>query len=531
MMEDEQDKEIYDQLDALQNALKLCANGLYGQLASKTSELTCKPGGEAITTFGKKFAVEVGDRLLTEPKFAHMKLEIIYGDTDSLFIKMGAYSGEMECKPFFSDEEWTELQRHLLEIVTIEGFLQYVPDKVKLASFPDQYLLANFKKQKFKDPIIIKDNVIGRDDLRRLLYRCSYENQLFDVVFDPTGDYKLLDAENKLNRFTSRESAMEHCEDIDYINLIINRYVSLQATCRDFPKIVEWVNVESGILTGVMKMGFEDIAFIMLNGKKKYFKLLASKARGDCISSKMKIVGMTNRSMTPYYADLAKSLAKKIMIYNHDIQPAIREAMQKVASNLVPYKLLKHSSNLSKPIEDYDKNGRIGSERHVVAARQLRDAGKEVIVGDRITYYYCLVNGLKDNLKSRKMGSQTIAAAFKKDYDLDLRVYVNEMLKSLEMFSSALPDVPRKLFPINSFSFSILRTKEMPGVAGPLDSFVVKNEKKRSLERSGASKVVPVKRQATLFETMKGVKVVPACDRTEKSNRQTTLYDKFVRKA
>ena len=99
------------------------------------------------------------------------------------------------------------------------------------------------------------------------------------------------------------------------------------------------------------------------------------------------------------------------------------------------------------------------------------------------------------------MGSQTVAAALMQDYALDLRVYVDEFLKSLEMFACALPNTPKKLFPLSSFSFTTLTQQEMPGTSGPMDAMVTKvGTKKRSLERPSESWVQPNKRQTTLFE-------------------------------
>lgn len=78
---------MYNLLDMLQNAYKITANSLYGQLGSATSKIRCVPLAASTTAYGRKqimyskVAIETlwGDT----PK---CNAECVYGDTDSLFI-------------------------------------------------------------------------------------------------------------------------------------------------------------------------------------------------------------------------------------------------------------------------------------------------------------------------------------------------------------------------------------------------------------------------------------------------------------
>lgn len=509
-MKDETDPDILMQLDALQTAYKLCANGMYGLYASDTGDLSCKPAAWAITSWGQQYQKMVTDRILSEKQFAYLQPEIVYGDTDSVFIKLNALESVEACRGMYTDEEWVELQRNLDKDMIIEVILQNVSGEVELASFPDKYLKANTKKQKYETKIVFPGNKVSVSELRRALYRASYENELDQFVF-ASRIHKWIGEDGRIQTDIPREEARRMYNDNMFFDFIVERYVLAETTRKEVPKLLKWVNVTSGMLTGVMKVGFDDAAFLWINDKKKYFKLVFSQERGDCVTDKMKVVGITNRSMTPFLVSVVKEAAKRKMVYNEDIRPFLFDALQKIASNLVPKKQLKHTSNLSKPIEEYAKNGQEGTERHVVAARQLRDIGKPVVVGDRVEFYYCLVTGLSDSLKNRIVGEQTVAAALVDDYNLDLRMYVRECIKAFDIFHCVLPDSPERLFPMSSLCFAQLTMKEMPCVKIELDKYMVRTKavKRTIAQNSGKSAYhqAPCKRQMTLFERSPGTVV------------------------
>ena len=69
-------------LDALQNAFKITANSLYGQLGSPFSPVSCKDIAASVTATGREM-------IYTAKQFMEVTYgaEVIYGDTDSIFCK------------------------------------------------------------------------------------------------------------------------------------------------------------------------------------------------------------------------------------------------------------------------------------------------------------------------------------------------------------------------------------------------------------------------------------------------------------
>ncbi len=68
------------QYDIRQKALKLTANSMYGCLGFENSRFYCKPLAALITKLGRSLLMKTKE--LVESK----KIEVIYGDTDSLMI-------------------------------------------------------------------------------------------------------------------------------------------------------------------------------------------------------------------------------------------------------------------------------------------------------------------------------------------------------------------------------------------------------------------------------------------------------------
>lgn len=85
-------------LDAQQNAYKITANSLYGQLGSKTFKLRLQHLAASVTGYGRKqimFAKAVIERFYG-PKSGNSfcRSSVVYGDTDSLFVQFNPHNPE-----------------------------------------------------------------------------------------------------------------------------------------------------------------------------------------------------------------------------------------------------------------------------------------------------------------------------------------------------------------------------------------------------------------------------------------------------
>ena len=86
----------YDLLDSKQLAYKLTANSIYGQMGSKYSQVFKKEIAEATTAVGREQLIIAKNFVLNEDNYKNYKPnrkniiyknEVVYGDTDSIFVK------------------------------------------------------------------------------------------------------------------------------------------------------------------------------------------------------------------------------------------------------------------------------------------------------------------------------------------------------------------------------------------------------------------------------------------------------------
>jgi DNA polymerase delta subunit 1 len=73
-------------LDGLQNAYKVTANSLYGQMGASTSPLCLKDIAASTTATGRNMILKARDFIER-----NYDAQIVYGDTDSIFVKFGNY--------------------------------------------------------------------------------------------------------------------------------------------------------------------------------------------------------------------------------------------------------------------------------------------------------------------------------------------------------------------------------------------------------------------------------------------------------
>lgn len=92
LMATETNKFKYNVLDGLQSAYKITANSIYGQIGSSVSAISFPQIAAAVTSTGR-------ERLIFAKNMVEQNYDakVIYGDTDSIFVKFGIYKeGTME---------------------------------------------------------------------------------------------------------------------------------------------------------------------------------------------------------------------------------------------------------------------------------------------------------------------------------------------------------------------------------------------------------------------------------------------------
>jgi DNA polymerase elongation subunit (family B) len=300
--------------DAEQNELKIAANSLYGLLGTTTSDVSLLSGAYSVTAWGAYFIQRVCDELHTQ---FGTELQIIYGDTDSLFIRM-------------------------IEVTDLEY---------------------------------------------------------------------------------ARKRAIELQ---DWVNAKLNT----------------WMHTEFNIPNSVMKMEAENLTYpFLLLEKKKYVKHIyqvkpSDKPEEAAEYPKLKPSGIFTRSHTKYTKDLMNDILKEGMVKNapqEDVHQMIRSRIRALHLGEIPdITILKHSTNLSKPVEAYASD-----TPHLIAAKQMLHDDLNLDCGDRVEFYYCKVATSRDQKKK-----EFVVSAHKvHEYELEWSFYVDEVVSALECVVQPLLNV------------------------------------------------------------------------------------------
>ena len=117
-------------LNARQLALKTCANSVYGYTAMRNARSTCLPVASSITAHGRKMIMETRDYV----EKTYPDCEVVYGDTDSVFVKTGKNLNEA-----------LAFGRHLEEELNNVG-LYCAPNYLEFEKAYRPYLLLGKKK-------------------------------------------------------------------------------------------------------------------------------------------------------------------------------------------------------------------------------------------------------------------------------------------------------------------------------------------------------------------------------------------------
>ncbi len=214
--------------------------------------------------------------------------------------------------------------------------------------------------------------------------------------------------------------------DTDSLFIALTKVTDYDLVMKEIgPEIKEWVNKKSGLLTGRLKMGFENCSMpFYLLSKKKYAKHIYDEKKKKFV---LKLSGIGNRSSTKYCTKVMETVFNMKIVNKKPreyIEAFIAEACRKVWDDEVPRELMVHSSNLSKELAKYDADTCC-----TVAAKQMRQAGLEVNEGDRVAYFFCNLTRNKDCKKSDLVVADELMIP---SYELHRESYVAEIIETLK---------------------------------------------------------------------------------------------------
>jgi len=206
-----------------------------------------------------------------------------------------------------------------------------------------------------------------------------------------------------------------------------------------------FVNVESKVRVGELKMGIDDVSSrVILYAKKKYFKRkITRKEKIDKDGNKyyeygqdIKVMGIDTREVYPFCRKVIKYMFQ-IIADAEDLEDCKRKVSFYIwsmytllVSGNVPREEFIRTKKLSKPIEEYDND----NEAHVRCARILLargDAESQVKVGERIPYYHCQVISLKSNKTENVI---PVSVADEDGYEIDYQEYASIFVTKLSMY-------------------------------------------------------------------------------------------------
>jgi len=190
-------------------------------------------------------------------------------------------------------------------------------------------------------------------------------------------------------------------------------------------EMVRRINKESGIFQAPMELDFEKVYVgYLLMCAKRYAGSEHSTKPGDRTPGKLCVKGLEcKRSDAAPFSAAALSRLLQLMLVDKASDVAIAEFVrEKVAELLegrVPFDDLVLSNKLSRPVDEYT-----GPNPHVVAARDLKQAGIEMLAGQRVQYVFV------ERPEAKKVADRVLALRLMKDEKLDLRFYLSKFIEA-----------------------------------------------------------------------------------------------------
>ena len=197
----------------------------------------------------------------------------------------------------------------------------------------------------------------------------------------------------------------------DTDSVMIRLKCSLDGSWDHGKEIEDWVNkrLEKQVLGGVLEIEFEDVSCpTLFLAKKKYVKVKKEKRDGEAT---LKLAGLDNRDNCGFVATTLASALRLGMLHSEE---AMEEYLTKRVTRLREGRAPLSSLLLSKSINKEEYAGKLP---HVLAADQLKAAGRGVDVGERVSYIYSVTPGHKT------LGECVVAADLLEHRKPDVGIY------------------------------------------------------------------------------------------------------------
>ena len=260
--------------------------------------------------------------------------------------------------------------------------------------------------------------------------------------------------------------------------------------------IAEWINKESGLLSGSLSMALEKISILtVLLAKKRYIMLLIDEFTGRV---HIKTSGMETRNMNVYNSKTIMRMVEMFMMEGKNIG-FIQKYFAKRCNRIAQYQVrditqLRCTASVAKPVEEYEEP----LPAHIVVAKMMISAGEDVRGGDRLGYYLANVSTTANNKKSELVVPESMISQFTINAKEYLSQLEKDAIKNCRFFfdgstlaqqeasiSRAVKSKPIMVMPLkkppsrvddNNFHFAerrkITRKHKREVASGPMDLFV-----------------------------------------------------------